>query len=1096
MKTWIAIFACLLLGTLPLFGQQDLSEGTPDPATQPPATDMEAATAEPPKAASYASTENTGSTTKQYNFYTLKDDENARSYYEYYDVRSYGTPSGYINPNYQFPSREDIDEKEKVDEAMQKHIIDGGKSMEEVLKLYYPEQHDVFWQMDQVADPETGELHPLSLDRRGVIGRNTWIMWCGGNEWFWDWLASEGVGLLDLLHLLDSRQHDLRFAKAGLWNQPGMAKNAEPGPWGLYLDKVDKPLTDRNGKPLRYDYPPLGDGKKAIYSDGVDPYVYGYPSGVIGLRLFPNPNFDEEAKAKWDPKAFYEDRDYRSNPDLERPLRVGLSCAICHVAAHPLNPPADPAKPVWENLSAIIGNLNFRASAIFGNETHPTNFLNQFLASQQPGTVDTSMTSTDWVANFTAMNPVFEFQARINRSLKNPPEEQPERAVDLPQLFGEGKNPRKFPRVLMDGADSVGPWASLARVYLNIGLFGEQWNNVQNTIIGFTPRRPFRLDTLHTNSVNWNLEEAFRIHYSALYFNHRLVREGKKVRLSTPGEIYDKDKTFIESSTQAMHLKNALVNGKRFEEHADLLKQHMPQDRVAAGRKVFVRNCMVCHSSRQPEGYRLAFTQEAPGGKGWAKSKSNEPWPLALPYSYRDWEDFKKGPAYKAYLQKAEELAATKDDFFTNENYLSNGLRIPVSLVATNSQRALAENALAGEVWNDFSSVGYKNLPPVGEIEYYNTATGKIETFQPEGHGRGYYRTPTLVSIWATAPLLNTNALGKYIPDHQAARRVSVLGRLEMFDDAVEKLLWKSKRSLAPSGENGLRDPGDAIWHGNDPSWIYRTDQVTSFKIDALQIRGVVVRLIEHLPFLPRVLGKMAVFFVDQAWILPLIFALIVGLLAWKWRRWAAYLAILTGVMVLLTLYISGLNYILPIWADLFGLVLIAAGVTSIVGIKYPVKSRNLEGRESEPTSEGTKQTVLRRSWASMAAPMALWVLCLVLFGGLTFANLKLSGQAGKLKVGPFPKGMPVSSFMSQDTDAPILRLVGTFRGLFRCFGAINSNPDLSDEEALELFNRYAMPGLLKISKCPDWELDKGHYFGEYLSDEEKIQLISFLKTL
>ena len=78
----------------------------------------------------------------------------------------------------------------------------------------------------------------------------------------------------------------------------------------------------------------------------------------------------------------------------------------------------------------------------------------------------------------------------------------------------------------MDGADSVGPWASLARVYLNIGLFGEQWNKVQNTIIGFTPRRPFRLDTLHTNSVYWNVNEAFRIHYLALSFNHRLVQDG------------------------------------------------------------------------------------------------------------------------------------------------------------------------------------------------------------------------------------------------------------------------------------------------------------------------------------------------------------------------------------------------------------------------------------------------------------------------------------------------------------------------------------------------------------------------------------------
>ena len=28
---------------------------------------------------------------------------------------------------------------------------------------------------------------------------------------------------------------------------------------------------------------------------------YGYATGVVGLRLFPNPDFDEAAEKKWDP---------------------------------------------------------------------------------------------------------------------------------------------------------------------------------------------------------------------------------------------------------------------------------------------------------------------------------------------------------------------------------------------------------------------------------------------------------------------------------------------------------------------------------------------------------------------------------------------------------------------------------------------------------------------------------------------------------------------------------------------------------------------------------------------------------------------------
>ena len=52
----------------------------------------------------------------------------------------------------------------------------------------------------------------------------------------------------------------------------------------------------------------------------------------------------------------------------------------------------------------------------------------------------------------------------------------------------------------------------------------------------------------------------------------------------------------------------------------------------------------------------------------------------------------------------------------------------------------------------------------------------------------GYYRTPSLVSMWATAPYLHNNALGTFVKDP------SVAGRMIAFNDAVEKLLWPEKR--------------------------------------------------------------------------------------------------------------------------------------------------------------------------------------------------------------------------------------------------------------------------------------------------------------
>jgi len=61
---------------------------------------------------------------------------------------------------------------------------------------------DVFKEMD-------GGI-PLGEDE--IRGRNTWILWTAGNQVFWDRLAREGYGIVDLLKTLDSRRRPNRFA--------------------------------------------------------------------------------------------------------------------------------------------------------------------------------------------------------------------------------------------------------------------------------------------------------------------------------------------------------------------------------------------------------------------------------------------------------------------------------------------------------------------------------------------------------------------------------------------------------------------------------------------------------------------------------------------------------------------------------------------------------------------------------------------------------------------------------------------------------------------------------------------------------------------
>jgi len=181
---------------------------------------------------------------------------------------------------------------------------------------------------------------PLSVAERE--GRNTWILWTAGDQVFWDRMAQHGLGTADLLKTIDSRMRGSRFQEMGLVNQPGFEQAKQPDQYGLWLDTGQQ-------------------------EDGVDPSVYGRPSGIVGLRVYPNPKFDDAARKAWDPKRYFSDPNYYNDPDLVRPYVVGMSCGFCHVSFNPLKPPEDPEAPQWGNLSSTIGNQYFNSGRVFGS---------------------------------------------------------------------------------------------------------------------------------------------------------------------------------------------------------------------------------------------------------------------------------------------------------------------------------------------------------------------------------------------------------------------------------------------------------------------------------------------------------------------------------------------------------------------------------------------------------------------------------------------------------------------------------------------------------------------------------------------------------
>ena len=300
------------------------------------------------------------------------------------------------------------------------------------------------------------------------------------------------------------------------------------------------------------------------------------------------------------------------------------------------------------------------------------------------------------------------------------------------------------PHVLKDGADSVGALAALNRVYLNIGLFSEEWLRHFNPILGGKEVTPIEISTLRANSNYWHATEA-----------------------QTPDMAL-----FLLKASVPHRLRNA-PGGMAF--------LAADGNQLRRGRIVFAENCAGCHSSKAPVAPAEANVAGCAG-----------PGYLDCWNRYWQWtqtEDFRR---------QMRQIALSPD--FLDGNYLSNDMRVPVTLLQTNACSPLATNAIRGNIWDNFSSESYKQLPSVGTVTIYNPGTGEPQAFRMPAGGRGYTRVPSLVSMWSTAPFLLNNSVGPFNPDP------SVPARLASFQESISQLLWPERRRMDPVF--GSRIPG------------------------------------------------------------------------------------------------------------------------------------------------------------------------------------------------------------------------------------------------------------------------------------------------
>lgn len=601
----------------------------------------------------------------------------------------------------------------------------------------------------------------IALTGDEVRGRNMWILWTGGNDRFWDRMTAASLGVADLLKIVTSHpsqlhegrpsNRDSRWDWLGAVNEPCFDKPTGPDPahFGLWLDtrRQDCPA-DPFEDEKKYPGVVIGARGKPIGNGRILPVgsYYGEATGIVGLRLFTNPDFDEVAAKRWDPERYYTDPSYYNDPRLVRPFRVGMSCGFCHVGPSPLHPPADPAHPQWADLNSTVGAQYLWMDRLFSYNPDFTpgdsNFLDQLLRTYHPGTMDTSLVSTDYINNPRTMNAVYSLGPRLALSKRWGREILKGGEINNKQLPGFFDPPdiSWSPRVLKDGSDSVGALGALNRVYLNIGLFSEEWLTHFIAFFGGKPISPIEIAVAEKNSAYWQATEA-----------------GTSFMAS-----------FLVKAGQPDPLKEA-QGGAGFLSTDPAVLEH--------GKTVFADTCARCHSSKLPQPAE-GLDPGGCGGPGYL-----ECWKRYWAWTRTD--------AFKSAIRK---IVLAPD--FTEGNYLSNDVRVPATLLRTNACSPLATNAIAGNIWSDFASSTYKALPSVGVVTVQDPFTGRRVPYRMPAGGRGYTRVPSLISIWSTAPFLLNNRLGPFNADP------SVAARMRVFDASIEQLLWPEKRphDTLPSG--------------------------------------------------------------------------------------------------------------------------------------------------------------------------------------------------------------------------------------------------------------------------------------------------------
>lgn len=484
-----------------------------------------------------------------------------------------------------------------------------------------------------------------------------------------------------------------------------------------------------------------------------------HSSGVLGYRkYYADPTKDKSGKVIFDPKT----SPYRSD-EMQKNMRfvVGHPCVQCHVGFDPTRPPADPNNPKWENLSGTIGNQHIVQPLAFFQGTPENSPIRQVLRAGRPGTIDTSLVANDFQNNPGTQNNIMDFHNRrvFKHMMKDP-------------VTGEMKE-GLTQHVLKGGEDSVGDHLALIRVYVNIGMCTEEcWTpNFPKPGAFFgdkAKQKPFSIAQCARDCEPWNYADAKMGDLAAF--------------LVTGGPTY------------LMRSKDS--DGKTGKDFVDLKA-------VPDGRKIFVRECASCHSSKvAPENVRRDKTALEKFYEGHVFG-SEDYWQMEFTEAQRTSPDFIEKHLKKDAAGRLRPKQFAEKGIY-GQDWLGNDESTPHNIVGTNMCRALHDNHNKGHIWEEFSSETYKERASPGTVPRTLSRMipflggMKVGDKKIDG-GPGYYRNISLLSVWATSPFLHNNAIGEMPVKSDGTPDTTVAARVKAFESAFDELMMSDDPKAKPS---------------------------------------------------------------------------------------------------------------------------------------------------------------------------------------------------------------------------------------------------------------------------------------------------------